>query len=537
LTFVILFLGMPLLPNVYDEGIVLTASMRVAAGQLPHRDFYFIYGPAQLYVLAALYRIFGQSILIERLLDVLLRSLVVTSVYAIASSYLRKPLAVCTVLVTLVWLFGLYYGTAGSAAIGISLFNLVSTALIVPVFTRTVSTRRIFAAGAVAGLVALFRHDIGIALLGVHTCVIAIGICTRLNRDRLRAFAYTFWPYLPGFAVVTLPPALYYLSLASLRPLLYDIVVFPSKYYYHARNMPFPRISLRAIEDLAVYVPVVVIGIAAYAVVADRLKARENQPSVQGQFEERRRHGFLVAFGLLTLSMYVKGLIRLGLAQMYLAIIPSLLLTGALYQQRLTFRGPVRVLLMVVVWISLLAPAMYSVGVLKDMHAQHSSIPNRVWRMARRTVPAIQETWCKTSNPATRGICFLPEDYRIRAIEFIDNHTSPNQKLFVGLSRHDKIFVNDNIIYFASHRLPATRWSHFDPDLQTRYDIQVQMVDDLEASQPPYVILDSEFDNVHEPNDSSRSSGVTLMDDYLHKNYRYNQSFGALSIWQRIPGS
>jgi hypothetical protein len=48
--YLILFFGMPLRPNVYDEGIVLTASMRVAAGQLPHRDFYAIYGPAQFYI-------------------------------------------------------------------------------------------------------------------------------------------------------------------------------------------------------------------------------------------------------------------------------------------------------------------------------------------------------------------------------------------------------------------------------------------------------------------------------------------------------
>jgi hypothetical protein len=54
LAYLILFFGMSLRPNVYDEGIVLTASMRVAAGQLPHRDFYAIYGPAQFYILAGL---------------------------------------------------------------------------------------------------------------------------------------------------------------------------------------------------------------------------------------------------------------------------------------------------------------------------------------------------------------------------------------------------------------------------------------------------------------------------------------------------
>jgi hypothetical protein len=31
----------------YDEGIVLTGAMRIAFGQTPHQDFYFIYGPAE----------------------------------------------------------------------------------------------------------------------------------------------------------------------------------------------------------------------------------------------------------------------------------------------------------------------------------------------------------------------------------------------------------------------------------------------------------------------------------------------------------
>jgi hypothetical protein len=130
---------------------------------------------------------------------------------------------------------------------------------------------------------------------------------------------------------------------------------------------------------------------------------------------------------------------------------------------------------------------------------------------------------------------FLPESDRIQTIEFIDSHTRPDQTLFVGVMNHDTIFANDNLMYFASHRLPATRWSYFDPDLQSRYDIQAQIVQELEISIPPYVVMDSEFDSTHEPNDSSRSSGVEFLDEYLHKKYQYTQTFGWMSVWQRIP--
>jgi hypothetical protein len=537
LAYLVLFFGMPLRPNVYDEGIVLTASMRVAAGQLPHRDFYFIYGPAPLYILAGLYRLFGESILVERLLDLFFRALMVASVYTIASSYFRRSVAACTSLATLGWLFGLYFGSAGSAAIPVSSFNLISTALIIPVFIRTISTRRIFAAGAIAGIATLFRYDTGIALLGIHACVIAIGICVRLKSKRLRAFVSAFWPYLPGFALVTLPPALYYLSVASLHPLVHDIILFPSRYYYRARNLPFPAISLEGFDNFAIYLPIAVVSISLYAVVADRLSARDNKASAQSELEQQKRCGFLIAFGLLALVMYFKGFVRLGLVQMYLAITPSLLLAAALFQQRFTFRRPVRISIMLVVWLSLLSPAWCSLREIWDLYHHHSSLPQSVWSAARRTTRAIETTWCRTTNSATRGLCFLPDDDRIQAVEFIDSHTRPDQKLFVGVTHHDKIIANDNLIYFASHRLPATRWSHFDPDLQNRYDVQAQIVQELKVNSPPYVVLDSEFDGMHEPNDSSRSSGVTLLDEYLHKTYQYTQTFGRMSIWQRIPAS
>jgi len=103
----------------------------------------------------------------------------------------------------------------------------------------------------------------------------------------------------------------------------------------------------------------------------------------------------------------------------------------------------------------------------------------------------------------------------------------------VGVTKHDRIFANDNIIYFATQRLPATHWSHFDPGLQNSYDIQVEMVHELKASAPPYIVLDSEFERIREPNDSARSSGVTLLDEYIHKAYQRVQNFGDLSIWQR----
>ena len=145
-----------------------------------------------------------------------------------------------------------------------------------------------------------------------------------------------------------------------------------------------------------------------------------------------------------------------------------------------------------------------------------------------------QETWCKSDNPLTKGVCFLPDKDRIKTIDFIASHTTPAQTLYVGVPHHDRIIAVDNIIYFATQRLPATHWHQLDPLLETRRDIQLKMVQDIDSNKPPYIVLDAEFEDAHEPNESDKSTGVTLLDDYIHANYRQITSFGLFTILQRV---
>ena len=228
--------------------------------------------------------------------------------------------------------------------------------------------------------------------------------------------------------------------------------------------------------------------------------------------------------------MYLKGLVRVSPLQMYLATIPSLLLMAVLFQHRTEFARPARFAVSSLMGLSLLPAGWSALHEIRQDQLWHYSMAQRVFRYSPR---GIETAWCGTRNAATRGFCFLPEDDRINAIEFIDSHTRPGQTLYCGLSHHDRVFANDNVIYFATQRLPATRWSHFDPDLQNSYDIQTQMVHELERNAPPYVVLDSEFELSREPNDSSKSSGVTLLDRYIHDEYEAGPTFGTMSIWKR----
>jgi hypothetical protein len=75
--FVFLLLTMNGFVNPFDDGIILVGSNRILSSDVRYRDFYLTYIPGQIYVLAALFKVLGPLVLVERLWDLLVRSCVV----------------------------------------------------------------------------------------------------------------------------------------------------------------------------------------------------------------------------------------------------------------------------------------------------------------------------------------------------------------------------------------------------------------------------------------------------------------------------
>ena len=538
-SYLILFLGMNRRPGIFDEGIMLTAAMRLAVHEVPHRDFYVLYGPAQFYLLAQLFRVFGDSLLVERLLDLFSKAFVVASMYAIASSYCRKWIAAFSSFIALLWLFGLNQWP-GSATIPVSVFNLISSALILPVFTGRVTKLRLFAAGALASMAALFRYDTGIALIGIHLFIISTAVVLRRKEisNAVTIWLSQLWPYILGFTVGALPPAFYYLAVAPVRALVHDVFIYPKKYYFRGRNLPFPGINIHSVENLGVYLPILTACVALFVFAARYFLPRGENLADGAKVPNRQAwSGFLLTFGLITLAMFFKGFVRVGIIQMYLAIIPSLLLLAVLLQHCFSFPRFGRIAINILAALSLLAAASFAYHDAKALYLTRLSVPQYLSSVAQRKLTPMETAWCESNNPLTRGFCFLPEEDRIRTIDYIRDRTLPGQTIYVGLIEHQKIFACDNILYFATERLPATRWSELDPDLESRLDVQTQMVQEFETDTPPYMVLDSEFERMNEPNDSSRKSGVTLLDDYIRSNYQQVATFGVMSVWKRRANS
>jgi hypothetical protein len=525
-SFVILFLGMDRGFDFYDEGLILVGAMRVSAGQVPHRDFYANYGPGQFYTLAWLFDLFGRSILVERVYDLALRAAIVTVTYGITAAYCRRWIAICTTIVCGFWLFSAGIPSIAYPIIPILLLTLIGSGLVLPIFRGDIRTWRMLAAGGVTGVVALFRYDVGFAFAFVQICTIVIAALLRKRRDPRQ---WGLLPYLVGVIAVFLPPAVLYLAVSPIHPFVHDIILYPSKYYARARRLPFPGLSWRSLENMALYLPVLVAILSLSSVMTRKGRDQDDH--------DKSRMGFLILFGLMSTVFYFKGIIRISVGQMLLSLVPTVLSIAVLYEYT-SRRG--RGLHRIVQWIMAVSIFTATWSALKEvrvLYLGHQSILEEVLSPPGPASLQAETNWCSVPNPLHTGVCFLVDPDHAKLTSYISEHTSPRERIFIGLTRHDRLVANDLLTYFVSDRLPATRWSHFDPDLQTRADIQSEMVQELDRQATRYVVLEGQYDSqIQASNDSSKSSGVTMLDDYIRRNYHQVETFGSLSVWLRNGG-
>lgn len=523
----VLFLLSSRLVPVYDEGIALTGAMRVMAGQVPHRDFYFNYGAGSLLLYAGMFKIFGASVLVERITGLVASSGLIVSMYALARRVCTPAIAVAATVLCALWTMGDLIQGMGPAADSIAV--LWSTWLILPVENPDAQRRRAFAAGLLVAALALLRYDLGIGIACAHVAAIALFLLLqyRTSGKSPRRFVEQMCMYPVGIAVIAVPALIAYLRVAPIHDVLYDIVLYPARYYHAARHMPWPRLQRTSLADCEVYVLPVLMLFALYPAVRKIWRRSEQTSSVAGWIN------LLVAFSMAAIVLYMKGSVRPGAGQMFTSTMPSIFLLAVLFQHRERFALPGRAVL----WIAAFLLFIFGCAGVQAKLAfeRQTSSSTLKWILApahQAPLPPYRE-WCDQKTPITTGFCFLLDNDHIRTMEYIEAHTRPGDTLYVGLTHHDRVFANDNILYFATQRLPATKWSHFDPFLQNRADIQQEMIGELGRNAPPYIVLDSEFEQMHEPNGSSVSTGVHLLDDYIASHYAVVQRYGELTILEK----
>jgi hypothetical protein len=541
-SFILLTAAMPRSVEVYDEGLILTGASRVLDGALTHRDFYTNYGPGQFYAVAAVFKLFGQSVLAERFLDLMVKSGIICLVLSLSVAMMGRKAAGIATLVTLLWLAA--FGSPGYPIWASMFFMLIAVKAIFPVLEGRHSSASLVASGVFVGLIVLFRYDVGFLVCAALSGVLAAyGLAEhRAEGSRAARLFSLIAPFWTGTAAVCMPLFLVFAASGIIPDFMFQIIQFPSKFYARTRSLPFPLIG-HPLSDLAnrghdivVYLPPLAL-LTALAFLAVPRQQRETHPSAL-----HRDWAWKIALlSSLAFALYFKGVVRVSALHMALSLIPSILVLFAI-AGRLSSDVAARPTqhiahMMAALSLALLCAASSFaalVAVRLSKEGASAILTGELSRPPQSDIsPLGSEGSCVQPPGLERTRCFRIENTAAQAVQFIRQNTAEADPIFVGTGRHDKIFLNDIEFYFIANRRPATKWYQFDPGLQTSQAIQESIVAQLKREDVKYIVLWNQVDNSMEKNDSSKSSGVFILDDYIKVNYKGVKSFGFYSILVR----
>jgi len=156
-----------------EEGFMLVFPDRVLHGAIPNRDFLYLYGPGSLWTLAGLFKVFGTSLVVERLVGLAQQLTVVFAVFALARRWGRTAAVSCALasLFFLVPSIGLT-ALAWAGAIGLGLAAVAVGAAGRDAADGPGARRLALVAGLLAGFALLYRIDL---VLAVGLAALALG--------------------------------------------------------------------------------------------------------------------------------------------------------------------------------------------------------------------------------------------------------------------------------------------------------------------------------------------------------------------------
>ena len=514
----------------YDEFLTLYGSDRILHGGVPYRDFWTMYGPAQFYVVALFFKLFGVSALTGRIYDALIRAGIACAAFFLARLLTTTRWALVAYAAVIVWLAGIYYPSYNFPVYPAMLASLISCIFFARYLEQTSRTRPLFLAGLFVSIATIFRHDSGFYIF-LAELLVFFWVAYQNRRSATPGLVNTFVRqlllYVAGVVLIAAPVYLAILFKAGFQNVFYDLFYVPARIYPKVRSLPFLTADTMrdlhhpfswdgriALESLIVFLPVFTILITALALATSR-RSRI--------FPTRwQRQAFFLLF-LLATFFFLKGLIRVGPLQMLQSLIVCLTVLAILFGHLRQLSRPVTIVLYTTVAYLALCTTpvlshMLSFTRLNLRTATHPRANDSIYNL------------CHPQVALERARCLFVEPDDLAAIQAIEQRSTPDQLIYVGNGRHDRIFWNDVRLYFLSGRGSVTRWYDLHPGVQTTLPIQNQIVDSMRQEHPPVVVIDTAWDDTIEPNQSQYPSGVTVLDDYIRTHYAPQATYGKITV-------
>ena len=497
--------------NVYDEGLVIYGALRTLNGEMPYRDFWTIYAPGQFYTLAGVFQLFGASIIVERFWDALMRAGLSTMMFGVARQLYSGWLAGFVWLVAMLWLT--QFGFHSYPMFPALLLGLVSILL---VYRALVESRRIIwllLGGIMAGLATLFRHDFGIYLILASGLALVLSNYIFSGVEGGRSFSF----YIVGIALILTPIAIYFSVYTTPAALLDNLFIFPATIFPAVRTLPYPYL-----------IP------SPQSLISDTQSLTTYTSDLLGRLPFTIFPLMLVGAGIRLYLDWIRNRQRGKRPSVWLCWV--LMGLGFMLLNQVRIRSDAIHLMPSAFMAILLMP--YAVGVRSPRNADSRSIRSRVGLILIAIILLIQPIITQVSllrnlsipNVTALDVTLIDPDLA-DVITYIKSHSLPTEAVFVGLPTHDRIFINDALLYFLVNRPSATRYHELHPGVATTAEVQREIIADLIRPDVRLIIINHGIPNPNEPNESSLSSGITLLDDFIRDRYQENQRFGRYAIW------
>lgn len=486
---------------------MLAAADRIVHGQLPWRDFWWNYGPAEPFLLAGLQELFGRSLLVWRIVHVLVAALSALLAYRLVRREAPVPLALVA------WL-------TVAAALSYPLIpNPVGSALLLALAGIAIAPRRPALAGVCAGLALAFRLDVGAAavLAVVLACWRPRSPASGLVANP-RSGASTRATGLRALLVAAATALLVYLPLAIVvggGRLLDQTVGFAlSEQSLQRLPLPFDGGGTddlnKAFEHL--FPTFLLAGFALWIVVACLRWARGAGPP----------RGLALAALPLALAGALYVLARADEFHVVLLASSLPLLAASLLATELDEPR--------VGWLAVGATALVL------------ALP-LAYGLDRKGVQLLHPPQLATIHvDAADGVRTQPAEARALAalVRRVRMLTKPGEPVFVANPRHDLVRAGNPLVSVLIDRPNPTRYPIMQPGVVTTRGVQEQIVRELRDADTRLVVRwRSPVADEREPNGAGRSNGVRVLDRYLADHYYSAKRLGdyELLLATSAPGS
>lgn len=481
-----------LILNPVDEAFILVGAERILRGEIPHKDFSSEYPVGQLYTLAALFKVFGTSVITERVYDILIKSLLSLFIFLIIRLLSSNITALFGWVMSLVWL---QHSSFPAYSVYPSiLFIYISIYLLLLHIKKQKNYYVVLSALSIVFAV-LFRHDLG----GYAAIVITIVLIIR------RIMGVQSWTPLSLFiasgTMTVLPVIIYFFMNSAIGYMYNDLFQIPLAFLKY-QGLPYPSFSKWNLPFFMF--PFVLVTGAITSIILIKRKSDDT-----------------TAYGVLLISFI--GIFCLNQVRVRSDIIHLLpvALTGILLAPILLYTLPRE--LSLGTWLKnvlyVLFILVFSITLSRPIEIINRILSTTNGYIVKKVNPDIERARYTTlHSPDVKKVAL-----------YIKKNTSKDDYIYVGVKNHDQFVFNDIIIYFFADRNYASRYHALNPGVQTTLKVQTKMINEFKKNSPRIIVLGTRTWN--EPNPSSIDTRVDLLDNYISTNFELKKTFGVYEIW------